>query len=108
MLDDSDDVDFWVRLQRNDLPILWSSAGSEYNPDFLVVEKSGAHIIVETKMDKEMSSEDVLGKRQAAQRWANHVNADDKIAADWRYLLVSQTDVGIAKGSWSALKGLGL
>jgi type III restriction enzyme len=54
-----------------------------------------------------MPSADVQDKREAARRWANHVNADDKVLATWRYLLVSETDVRTAKGSWEALKGLG-
>lgn len=58
-------------------------------------------------MDKEMASEDVMGKREAAKCWANYVNADEKVRVPWRYLLVSESDVDIAKGSWSALKKLG-
>jgi type III restriction enzyme len=100
-------VAWWVRLQINDLPILWHSGGRNYNPDFLVIEKDSTHWIVETKMDKDVTTADVQGKREAAQRWANYVNADDKVNVTWRYLLVSETDVTTAKGSWSALKGLG-
>ena len=37
-------------------------------------------------------------------RW---VNADEKVRATWRYLIVSESDVDTAKGSWSALKKLG-
>ncbi len=55
-------------------------------------------------MDKEMTSEDVQGKREAAMRWANHVSADKTVGATWRYLLVSETHI---KGSWPALKKLG-
>ena len=51
-------------------------------------------------MDKEMSSPDVKEKREAAQRWANHVSADSTVGTTWRYLLVSETDVETAKGSW--------
>ena len=58
-------------------------------------------------MDKEMSSTDVAGKREAARRWANHVSADKKVGARWRYLLVSESDVRTAKGSWQSLKALG-
>jgi len=58
-------------------------------------------------MDKEMSSEDVKGKRDAARRWANYVNADETVEVAWRYLLVSEADVETAKGSWGAIKRLG-
>ena len=100
-------VECWVRLHINELPILWTSGGRQYNPDFIVVEKSGLHWVVEVKMTKEMGSEDVEGKREAAKRWANHVSADERVGVPWRYLLVSEDDVRTAKGSWSALKGLG-
>jgi hypothetical protein len=36
----------------------------------------------------------------------NHVNADPKAGATWTYLLVLESDVEAAKGSWSALKAL--
>ena len=66
------------RLHTGDLPILWNSAGQQYNPDLLVIETNGAHWIVEVKMDKEMTSADVQGKREAALRWANYVTTDQR------------------------------
>ena len=105
ILEDERAVMLWVRLQIGDLPILWSSA-REYNPDFIAVEEDDTHWVIEVKMDKEMSSDDVQAKRHAAQRWANHVSADEQVGAVWRYLLVSESDVRTAKGSWKALKGL--
>jgi type III restriction enzyme len=107
VLDDSDELAVWARLQTGDLPILWTDGGREYNPDFIAVEKDGVHWLVEVKMDKEMRSEDVKGKRTAAQRWANYVSADELVRKTWRYLLVSETDVKTARGSWDALKKLG-
>jgi type III restriction enzyme len=107
MVDDAEGVACWVRLHTGELPILWNSAGQEYNPDLIVVERGGTHWVVEVKMDKEMASADVQGKREAAQRWANHVNADANVGTTWAYLLVSESDVETAKGSWRALKRLG-
>jgi type III restriction enzyme len=107
MVDDDAAVACWERLQNNDLPILWNSAGQSYNPDLIVIDADGTHWVVEVKMNKEMTSEEVQGKRDAALRWANHVTADDKVGATWRYLLVSESDVDTAKGSWAALKKLG-
>ena len=107
MADDDAAVACWERLQINDLPILWNSAGQSYNPDLIVIDADGTHWVVEVKMNKEMTSEEVQGKRDAALRWANHVTADDKVGVTWRYLLVSESDVDTAKGSWAALKKLG-
>ena len=107
IVDDDKNVVCWVRLHIGELPILWNSAGQQYNPDLIVIDLDGTHWVVEVKMDKEMSPEDAKGKRQAARRWANYVNSDEKVLVTWRYLLVSESDVDTAKGSWSALKRLG-
>jgi type III restriction enzyme len=107
MVDDDATVACWVRLHINDLPILWNSSGQSYNPDLIVIDSDGTHWVVEVKMDKEMNSGEVRGKRDAAMRWANHVTADEKVGVQWRYLLVSETDVETARGSWGALKSLG-
>lgn len=107
MVDSADSVKAWVRLHLKELPILWSAGGRNYNPDLLVVENDGTHWVVEVKMDKEMQSLDVQGKREAAKRWANHVSADPSVEARWMYLLVSESDIKTAKGSWGALKRLG-
>jgi type III restriction enzyme len=108
MVDGDEGVVCWVRLHINELPILWNSGGQQYNPDFIVIESNGTHWVVEVKMDKEVSSEDVQGKREAAMRWANHVSADEAVSATWRYLLVSETDINTAKGSWNSLKQLAM
>lgn len=54
-----------------------------------------------------MVSAEVQDKREAAIRWSKHVNADDKVTDTWCYLLISEANVKRAKGSWTALKGLG-
>jgi type III restriction enzyme len=107
MVDGDDHVVCWVRLHIKELPILWTSGGQEYNPDLIVVESDGTHWVVEVKQDKEMNAPDVQGKREAATRWANHVSADAAVGVHWRYLLVSESDVETARGSWRALKQLG-
>ena len=103
LLDEANEVKFFVRLQRNDLPILFTE-GRNYNPDFILAEDQGLHEVVEVKMDREMTSETVLEKREAAKRWANHVSADEKVRDKWDYILVSEADVKDAKGSWSVLR----
>ncbi len=72
MVDDDAEVTCWVRLQTGELPILWNSGGQKYNPDLVVIEADGTHWVIEAKVDKEMESEDVKGKRNAAERWANY------------------------------------
>lgn len=105
ILDAAPDIHFWLRLQRGDLPILWAEDRT-YNPDFVAVEKDATHLLIEVKMQKEMTSADVLGKREAAKRWTNHVNSRAEVLDTWRYLLLGEDDVRAAKGSWPALKKL--
>ncbi len=93
-----------ARLSTGDLPILWQGDGREYNPDFITVEAAGTHWLIESKMEKELSSADVKGKESAALRWASHVSA--KTGVTWRYLLVGESDIAAARGSWAALRGL--
>lgn len=107
MVDSDSTVKCWVRLQVKDLPILWNSGGQEYNPDLIVIDNDGTHWVVEVKMNKEMESENVQGKREAAQRWAKHVSSADEVKVPWRYLLVSEDDIKTSKDSWTALKKLG-
>jgi hypothetical protein len=51
-----------------------------------------------------MTTEAVQGKRKAAKRWVQYVNADRKVKDVWHYLLVSETDLRTSKGDWEALK----
>jgi type III restriction enzyme len=106
LLDNGNDIVWWLRLQTGDLPILWAQ-GREYHPDFIACDEAGVRWVIEVKSDKELSSAEVQAKREAATRWANHVSADESVGEQWRYLLVSESHVATAKGSWPALKGFG-
>jgi type III restriction enzyme len=107
IVDAEDSVTCWLRLHTGELPILWSSGGQQHNPDFIVVETDGTHSVVEVKTNKEMTSAHVLGKREAALRWANTVTADEQVGVSLRHVLVSESDIDDVKGSWPALKKLG-
>jgi type III restriction enzyme len=106
VLDDESQITMWMRLQVGDLPILWTG-GREYNPDFVAVDTEGVHWLIEVKRDKDMPTPEVQGKRKAARRWANYVSEDEKVGNVWRYLLLSESDVQTAKGSWEQLRRLG-
>lgn len=113
----------WARLHINDLPITWAGTGREYNPDFVVIEKVKDKLVgwlVETKMNKEVTTGEVQGKRVAARQWARRVDsirrgqqmdglfdAPGQAVVDWNYLLLSEDDVKHAFGSWDAMKNLG-
>jgi type III restriction enzyme len=102
-LDETDSIVVWTRLLTKDLSIRWD--GGSYNPDFLVAE-DGERWVVETKADRDLATTNVQGKREAAQRWANHVSADPRVqerGERWHYLLVSETELARAKEDWGAL-----
>lgn len=107
IVDDSPDVLCWVRLLTGDMSVLWRSDGREYNADLIVVEHSADHWVVEVKANRDVTNDEVQAKRTAARRWVNHVNADERVAGTWHYVLVSEADVEDAAGSWAALKKLG-
>lgn len=101
----------WARLHRNDVPITWNAENRQYNPDFAVIEEVANKRhgwLVETKADKDMTSDEVVAKRRAARRWANTVNASPVVhGVEWHYLLLSERDVEHAQGNWEFLKGFG-
>jgi type III restriction enzyme len=106
LLDGAGDIVFWARLHTGDLPILWRGE-REYHPDFIAVENDGTHWVIEVKADRDVRSEEVQGKRDAALRWARHVSSADNVGVTWRYLLVSQSDLKDAKDSWPAARAHG-
>jgi type III restriction enzyme len=106
-VDGDDAIEYWVRLHTGELGIIWTAEGRQYNADFIVREVSGDDWVVEVKADKDANSAEVQGKRDAAQRWVNRVNNSGEFENKWHYLLVTETDVRTAKGSWAALRKLG-
>lgn len=107
ILDAESMIAWWVKLRVGDLAILWRSDGREYNADFVAIDTDDIHWVIEVKMDKEATTDEVQEKRTAAQRWVNHVNADPSVPNTWRYILVTETYVKDAKGSWLVLSRLG-
>ena len=109
-IDSGKNVIVWARLHINDIPITWTSEGRRYNPDIVVIEESNGKRygwLVETKADKDMTSDEVIAKRRAAQRWANTANSSAAVDITWCYLLLGEQDVEDAQGSWEFLKGFG-
>lgn len=106
ILDEAGGVQHWVRLHRNEMPIVWAADGRRYNPDFITVEPANKYVI-EVKADKNVDSYEVQAKGEAAQRWSNIVNAAQDTDAPWSYLLLSESDIRAATGSWDSLKKVG-
>lgn len=109
ILDETPALQWWVRLQLGDLTIAWGN-GQRYNPDFLVSDGVGSRTLLEVKADDEMDAASVVAKRQSAKQWVNYANGLPEVEGrgeKWSYLLVSETDISQAKGSWDALKRFG-
>ncbi|WP_282006980.1 DEAD/DEAH box helicase [Propioniciclava sinopodophylli] len=110
-IDAANSVVVWARLHRNDIPITWTAEGRQYNPDLVVLEEIEGRLhgwLVETKADKDITSDEVVGKRRGARRWTNVVNASPEVKnIEWHYLLLAERDVNDAQGSWEQMKGFG-
>ncbi len=103
LVDATESVEVWVRLLPKDLPIRWDSG--TYNPDFLIAE-GDVRWVVETKADRDLATDAVVAKKEAARRWANHVSSSDPVRErgnEWRYLMVSETELFQAKDDWESL-----
>ena len=101
--DRADEVVWWVRLLRNDVPIPWRSGGNLYHPDFLLVLTDGVHVIVEIKAEKAASTTEVTEKKAAAQRVMRRASGNAS-EAHWAYWLITDEDIRTSRRSWRALR----
>jgi type III restriction enzyme len=106
LLDATGSIDFWARLQTDDLAILWTNAGQQYNPDFIAVENGDQYWLIEVKAERDRTNDVVADKRKAAQRWTNYVNTDPAVSGTWTYLLLFEGDIKTTKNDWAALKAI--
>ncbi|QDU39200.1 Type III restriction enzyme, res subunit [Maioricimonas rarisocia] len=74
VLDDSDDVDAWVKNDHLGFEIWWLDRGARrrYRPDFLVRLKNGTMLVLEVKGQ---DTEEAKAKRQALEDWVAAVNS---------------------------------
>ena len=98
-LDEAVEVRVWARILRGDLTISWA-AGSGYTPDFYA-ETAAGHYLFEVKADRDVDRPEVKVKAEAAEEWVRTVTADGRFG-EWRYLLVSETDLA-STGTLAAL-----
>jgi hypothetical protein len=66
------------------------------------VDNGARHWVIETKSNKDLPTDEVQDKRQAALAWANTVTADT--GTDWSYLLIAERDLAETNGSWARLR----
>ncbi len=94
VLESDDKVLKWLRPARKQFSIYWADGSKRYEPDF-VVETADCIYMVETKAEREISAEDVQGKRKAAEEYCR--NASEYTAGvggkPWKYLLLPHSVV---------------
>lgn len=89
ILETDDSVLRWLRPSPNQFNIYWSNGARKYEPDF-IVETEQTIYMIETKASKEINSNDVNEKRDAAELYCER--ATEFTAANggksWRYIML--------------------
>lgn len=79
----------WLRPAPTQFAIFWNNGSKRYEPDF-IVETSNCIYMVETKAAKDLSAEDVLAKKKAAEEYC--INASEYTSKNggkpWKYHLL--------------------
>jgi len=102
ILDGATGIEWWLRLQTNDPAYVELDTGGRYYPDFIALDTSGVHWLIEGKSDHDVARLDVEAKRAAAEEWARFVNDDGRFGT-WRYVFCSETAIKNAHGGWDSL-----
>ncbi len=94
VLESDNDVLRWLRPAATQFSIYWANGARRYEPDF-VVETADCIYMVETKAQKDISDEDVLAKKAAAEAYCK--NATEFTLANggkpWTYMLLPHSEV---------------
>lgn len=101
-IDASDSVAWWLRLYLDDPAWISLDGAARYFPDFIVIDRASVHWLVEVKSDSAAANDtSVAAKSAAAQEWAQTVR-ESKLFGEWRYLLVTESDIK-ASPTWEVL-----
>lgn len=104
LLDRSDQINWWMRLEQSDGAKIEYGAGRSYHPDFVALDTDGVHWIIEGKDDRGRDNEIVQAKRSAAERVLRIMEPDPAWQdVRWGCLIAYEGDVEIAE-SWTNLK----
>lgn len=101
-IDTASSVRWWMRIYTNGPIWIGRPTGGRYFPDFVVIDSSNVHWLVEAKGDSSAANDtDVQAKREEAEEWAAAVRAARQFGV-WRYLFLTESDIASAP-SWEAL-----
>ena len=92
ILENDSCVKKWFKPSLSDFKIHYNKG--EYTPDF-VIETADAKLIVETKAEKDIESQDVKEKARAAVHWCQY--ATQSGGKPWIYLLIPDNKIDESK-----------
>lgn len=105
MLDSSPQVTWWLRIYTNG-PVWIEWERGRYFADFIAIDTTGIHWLIEGKADDDANDENVVAKRLAADAWVEKVNYAG-VYGQWRYLFATETTIKQANGRWLDLIEVG-
>lgn len=84
----------WLRPASSQFNIYWSNGSRRYEPDF-VVETDKVIYMVETKAAKDVTADDVLAKKRAAETYCENASEYTKAngGKPWKYVLLAHDKV---------------
>lgn len=94
VLETDSDVLRWLRPAPTQFNIYWNNGSKKYEPDF-VVETSDCIYLLETKAAKDVTAEDVLAKKIAAEEYCKHASEYTSIngGKPWKYKVIAHDSV---------------
>ena len=89
MLETDNSAIRWLRPVPGQFRIYWGNGAHLYEPDF-IVETAACIYMIETKMRKEMTTDEVLAKKEAAENYCEVVTeyTTANNGKPWKYVLV--------------------
>lgn len=92
ILENDENVLKWLRPVPNQFNIYWANGSKRYEPDF-IVETTDTIYMCETKMEKEVDSDDVQAKAKAACEFCSRASeyTENNGSKPWKYVIIPHT-----------------
>ena len=94
----------WHRLHVRYKAYIYYNAKDKYFPDFVVLDDSGVHWIVEGKARWGRDNDQVQAKRKASETLVRRLVVEEEYREQkWRYLIAYEDDI-VRSDTWDDLK----
>ena len=104
LLNTSPHIVWWHRLHPHDGAYIYYNAKDRYFPDFVALDDSDVHWIIEGKDKRGRDSKRVQAKREAAEALVRKLIVEDEYADQkWGYLIAYEDDIA-KSDTWDDLK----